>query len=512
MGPIPRSEFVRLVRGLSTESFVEFVADVWRARGRSVIRRHGALYATDPATDETERLRVSAAGGPEDQVGTGESSPDVDRVVTVSVRRDRPAAASDEPTVDVDDLYRLLKYALASTAADRLARKYFDRPFYRTAPPTATDVESSEQTAEVGSSAARLRRAFDSTDTSRGLVLAGVLILLLAGVLGATAMQITPTDSPGDADPEAADRDPGSRTTGTPTAIQEDSRETPPHRTHRGLADVGDEHQHEEEAMVQAEALPPGLGPSGIEDADRLAAAHATALQNRSYRVVFTHREFVFGRSVGLAREVVTVASSTVYRSRVDRVGSLRTDPLIVADRSAYADGEFRYERIVRENRTGYLRESPTPWRDGLHGRDRYLGRTSTYVRWFLSVEESRIAGTTERDGVRYYWVVTEGEPFPGYPNARGSALIDENGVVHEVRRTYDDPEPRSGEIEIAFRYTQFGNVTVTPPTWAAEARTAVGPQQATATPTPSVHGDSTTNLTESPTFTTTTDSPNGSG
>lgn len=512
MGTIPRSEFVRLVRGLSTESFMEFVGDLWRARGRSVVRRHGALYATDPATDETERLCFPGTEDPENQVGTGSSSPDVDRVVTVRVRPDRPDVASDEPTVDVDDLYRLLKYALESGAADRLAREYFDRPFYRATARGATDAESSEQMADAGSPAERLRQTLDSTDTSRGLVLAGVLILLLAGVLGATAMQIPPIGLPGDADPDATDRDRRTRTNGTPTAIQEDSRETPPHRTHRGLADVGNEHQHEEEGVVGAEVLPPGLGPSGIEDADRLAAAHATALQNRSYRVVFTHREFVLGRSMGLAREVVTVASSTEYRSRVDRVGTLRTDPLIVADRSAYADGEFRYERIVRENRTGFLRESPTTWRDGLHGRDRYLGRTSTYVRWFLSVEESRIAGTTERDGVRYYWVVTEGEPFPGYPNAQGSALIDENGVVHEIRRTYDEPGARNGEIEIAFRYTQIGNVTVRPPTWAEKARTAVGPQQTSATPTPLAPADSATNHTASPPPTSPTDTPSGSG
>ena len=484
MAPMPRSEFVRLVRGLGAEAFETFVADVWRARGRTVRHDVDGIVATDPETGETELLRPAAwdAAPPTPAQNVGPETA-VDRTVLVTVRAATGNGTVADSTITADGLHRVLQYALPAEAADRIARSHFDRPFHRS-PPTESPPDPSGSEPRP-SGAGGLIDALTPESTSRGFAIAGAVLLLLAGVIGVTATQIGPTEPPTATTPSTADPAGEPMAGQTPTAVPSGPESTAADRENRHMADVAGEHEHlPPEEADRPEALPPGLAPTGIEDADRLAASHARALEGRSYRLEIIHRESVDGRATGLAREEVLVASPAEYRSIVERVGRLRGDPLVVADRSAYADGEFRYEQLIRENRTGYVRTSPTPLRDGLHGRDRYLLRTSAYVRWFLSVEDSWIAGTTDRDGVQYFWVVTEGEPFPGYPNAQGSAIIDEHGVVHEIHRTYDEPGRRSGEIAITIRYTRFGNITVTPPPWADEARNQVGPDDGPATTT----------------------------
>jgi hypothetical protein len=442
----------RGLRRLSTERALSFVADLWAARGAETTVDDERGVVEVRRNGRTERLRVV----------TGRRVPDPttddERLVLL-----RPAARvrGVDPTacVDADDVRQLLLYGVPREEAATLCRRYFDRPL-RTEARTAdrhpwNPVRLTERTASV----------------AVGLV---GLLLLVASVFGGPVLVGGPASEFGAVVGAQSASEPGAQTTSTAPD---------PNATDGAVAD---------ERSLQAGALPPGVGSDGDIDEGVLANAHARAVTGQSYRWTITHREFVDGRETAYRRETVFVASPTRYRTELTGAGRLRESTLSISSVEAYADGSSRFEHRVRDD--GFDRGAPRPQsvRGIRNDEGRYADRAEQYLDWYLSVSASSIADVVERDGTRYFWVTLGADPYPGVENSSGSALVDENGVVHEVRRRYDVPRSDGVSVVVSFRYTDFGTTTVSPPAWHEATNTTVAP-----TPTTTPSTETATNTTE---------------
>lgn len=218
----------------------------------------------------------------------------------------------------------------------------------------------------------------------------------------------------------------------------------------------------DDDALWSPTAFPPGVNGDGVVDASALAAAHADTLSNRSYRVTFVHRESVGGRPTGVARETADVAGPARYRSDVTEVGRLRGSPLVVADGSTYANGTARFERVATDS----YRIAPLDPEAG----DPFARRTATYLEWFLTVDDSRVVDAYGTGGRTHFWLKLSGDPWPGAENVTGSALVDERGRVHEVRRSHTLPDDPAVRVVVRIRVSDTDEGAPDPPAWVADA------------------------------------------
>jgi hypothetical protein len=211
---------------------------------------------------------------------------------------------------------------------------------------------------------------------------------------------------------------------------------------------------------------PPGVNSTAVTDASRLADAHEAALSEQPYRLDITYREYADGELRGVATERVVVASADRYRSRVNRLGALRHDSSVVASGSMYADGWKGYVRTdegVRERTEVRSRISSSADSVG------FTDRTERFIRWYLSVERSRIVEVTDRGGTTNLRIVFAGDPWPESRNVTGWARVDETGLVHELHREYTPASEPGVRIEVTIRI-EPGPVTVSRPAWMGEA------------------------------------------
>jgi hypothetical protein len=185
-----------------------------------------------------------------------------------------------------------------------------------------------------------------------------------------------------------------------------------------------------------------------------LLDAHASILRSASYRVSITHREFVDGEETGTFVQTVAVANATTYRVRSLRLGTFQDGPVRFDDGDVYADGTTRYERV-----SGGVNA------EHVVGDDPFVGDVVRYVRYYLSVEQSRIADARTLDGTTLVYLRTTGDPWPGVRNSTGSAVVTEDGLVRTVRRGYDDPES-DAYVVITIRIADVGRTNVTAPWW----------------------------------------------
>jgi hypothetical protein len=416
----------RRLRRLTDGRFVAFVGALWSARGAEV-----GETETDGTVEIRHDQRTETL-----QVVTGRRLPtDVDPTATLVLARPASSVSgTDDHTgrvVDADDIHSMLLYAVSRDEADDLCRRFFDRPLA-----VADATPGRSVTARVPEYSAPL--------------VVGLLgiVLVVAGVFGGPALY-------GDDDVAVF---------GAPDSSGDDvarvgTDDSPPTRTPAGT----------ESPSFDSTELPPGLGPDGVVDEELLADRHAKAVTGQSYRWTITHREFVDGQPTAYRRETVYVASPTEYRTEIEGAGDLRGADLVISGIEAYADGEARYERRFSDGSinagTGYGLD-----RGGLrgvqNGEGRYADRAERYIGWYLSVSESAVVDTFERAETRYYWVRLGRDPYPGVENSTGSALVDENGVVHEIRRQYDVPGDGDVSAVVTLRYTDFGTTTVQPPPW----------------------------------------------
>jgi len=453
----PGASFRARLSTVDHETATAFVAAVYAARGWAVDRSGGDLRATPPGADRSRRLVVRVGDG-EDAGGEADA---VD--------------GTDPISVDVATLHELVAYALPAADRTRLCREFLDSEFEAfDAPPTADRVDTGADDTrdnmprgaadtgwtwrERGGEASAPEPADDGgiedaipdrdgksnasegtreTTTRRGrLVRAGVVVVALSLVLGGIVTAAGP------------------ELTGSAASVLGGV----------GTTDDAGGQGNGGQSVVNGSPRP-GLDGNGVGNARQLADAHENALDDRSFRLRIAYREYDDGDIRGVAHERAVVAASGRYRSEVARVGTVDHESTVIGAAATYSDGERRY---VRSADGDVADGGPTVRSRGTMSAAelrRFVDRTERYVQWYLSVNESRHAGTIERDGTTLYVVDFEGDPWPAATDVSGRALVSETGVVREIRRTHVPRRDRSVRIEVVVRITPEP-VRVTRPDW----------------------------------------------
>lgn len=113
----PESAFRRAIRGLSTDRFIAFVADLWRARDREVERGGGPVLSVRTPAGQVRRVCVRGAGDAPPSPG------DFDALV-VATDEGGEAVGADTDVVGPADLHRILHYAIERPDRSRLVSTY----------------------------------------------------------------------------------------------------------------------------------------------------------------------------------------------------------------------------------------------------------------------------------------------------------------------------------------------------------------------------------------------------
>ncbi|MFC4358524.1 hypothetical protein ACFO0N_11290 [Halobium salinum] len=514
MPPLSSTAFRERLAALSLPDRAAFVAAVWRARGRS-------------ASVDGTRVRIaekSSADGVESRSW----------VVDVDFeRREADDVDSDdrrydgEALLDPADLRRLLLYALPAETGDRLVRAHLgvalrSTQYPRATPPDAGDsTDDAELAGDLGGAVeaegpdegggpddaeaaddveAASRGSFRGTSDSLGpwvptsrrrqavVVLVGVAVV--AAVLGGGGLGLPSLGSP---DGALSTADEGTTTTESAETAASDAQSavdgtgagsasaTDPARTASGAEESPDDADSPPDDAApftggdSDASLPPGVTPNAV-DARALAAAHGRVLGNTSYTLVLTHREFRDGRPTAVRREVARVEGSERYVSSVTGAGEPTATVQVVADEEVFANGSVRVERGV----DGEPRDARSGQSDFAEPDDPFRSRAENYVDWFTSVREAGVVETVERDGRTLYWLSLADDPWLGVENSTGSALVDERGLVHSLRRSYDVPGRPGVSVTVTVEVVNVGETTAPAPAWYRSGAAATDPDDGT--------------------------------
>ena len=468
MTSVPGPAFRTHLATLDRETVTAFVAAVYAARGWAVDRDGDDLVATPPHAERPRRLVVRA--GAAEETGDGGNEHDAGRIV-----------------VDAATLHELVAYALPADERARLCRTFLDRDpdsFGGDEDDTGADADAGTADATATPTATRCGPETYATDEN-GVDAEPVP----ATPVGDGKRGVTPAD-----DERSMDRAGGA--VDEPNAAPDGPPPDRPERsewlgrvavvglalslalggivTATGAGGLGGDSPaaavfggNETASEASANAFPRGVDETGVTDASALANAHEATLSNRSYRLTITYREFEDGELRGVAHERVRVASPDRYRSRVRRLGTLRHDATVVASGSAYANGSTSYVRTADGVRQ--RTEIRSPLVAASADSVGFVDRTERTVRWYLSTNDSRIVGRTERNGTATYRLAFEGDPWPASGNVTGRARVDEDGLVRELYREYTPRIEPNVRVEVTIRIVP-GPVTVTRPAWLAAA------------------------------------------
>ena len=97
--------------------------------------------------------------------------------------------------------------------------------------------------------------------------------------------------------------------------------------------------------------------------------------------------------------------------------------------------------------------------------RGRKMGNIESVINEYAS-EGWRLSETFERDGTTYVWIDLRRRP-PGGTDAIDSVLVDEHGLVHEIRHEYAYLPPEASTVRTVVTVrTEPANVTASPPPW----------------------------------------------
>lgn len=465
MAPVPEPAFRDLLAEISREAFVDFLADLWAARGHDVAREGDRVIVDDrrvlvPVVDD---------GGVDPRDDRGPTDPERVLVSATTTDGDRGIGPAE--------LRQILLYGIPRDRAAELFEGHFDReldgewPGWDRASSTVEARESPEPAPDArcdrhaspsdrgdppaaGSAAATDARTDRSPGRrdghrSRRMVVLGIVIALVVG-LAAAAPVAPPAGEWLDGESTATDP------TGTPTP--ESALHTDTARATAGPGTGSDADTTETTAVD----YPPGVASDGVRDAGVLARAHLRGVANRSFELTVTYREYQDGAPTGTVREWIRVDEPTGYVSRVERTGMVLGEPRAVSEEETYANGALRYDRRVQ------AAEYVTTVRDVRLEADwsPFDDRVAGLVRTLLSTRDSRIVGTSRRDGVTNHLIVFRGE------EGVGSVRVDEVGVVHSLHWRFTSPDEPHVTAELVVRY-DFGPVTVSEPAWVEDARNA---------------------------------------
>ncbi|MFB6074834.1 MAG: hypothetical protein ABEJ89_07465 [Haloarculaceae archaeon] len=200
-------------------------------------------------------------------------------------------------------------------------------------------------------------------------------------------------------------------------------------------------------------AAVPGLSEAGVVDVDALAAAHRAALANRTYVRTVERRNG--NRTM---RSTLRVADQRTYAYEASA-------PSLVANTSAYADGETLYTRHSRRDQV-YPRYERTG--TVAPAVERYAGAMLGPVRRYFPARDAQVAAISVRNR-RHYEVIGHTPPAgaaPGVENYTVRAVIERTGLVRSLFVSYDlVRDGRSRSVLVRIHYV-FRPVTIERPAW----------------------------------------------
>lgn len=400
MPPLSRKAFVRALRGLSCREFEAFVADLWAARGFETAVEDGVVVAVQ--SGERRRLGVHHGAGWLARFAPGPSHEAVDAVVTSGAGDSQ--TPGDVTTIDAGALREMALYAIDRAECERLFRRHLGRP-------VAAAADDEPAVPLTGSGA---------------VAVVAVALLLVAGV-GGFGPPTAPQSSTANVTPVSTDSvpSPADVTTGEPTA--------------------------------------PSVRVSGFESADRLASAHAQAVDGQSRRWSLTFRAYRNGHLVKQKRQTVWLRNASVYRSTTEWWSGEGIGPEFRGNASTYANGTVAFERFREGNATMYARfavdrRSPP-----------FAEQPAALVRRYLAVDGSRVVTATSVDDALGYRIVATGAILSNSTPGTTTAEVTRAGVVRQLRTEYRSFEGLT--VVVTFRLDDVGTATVTAPTWLEQAR-----------------------------------------
>lgn len=221
---------------------------------------------------------------------------------------------------------------------------------------------------------------------------------------------------------------------------------------------------------LAAGELAPGVDPSGVTDAGRLARAHGTVLATNGYTVNQTlgqtyRNGTVESRYVTRARFAAGAEGFRANLTQTDRVdGTLSTRYV-----ERFADGQRVYEAVtsVTDRRYRVVRGPDGAPRSPVAFYPTNFTNEPAIARLFTLVETT----TTDRwveNGTRYVRVASDRPAtLPPLRNVTLEATVAETGLVTDYRVTYDiDRRGAVVHVVVAVTYTDVGETTVRPPGW----------------------------------------------
>jgi hypothetical protein len=431
LGRLGRDEFARFVAALYAEGPAE--TDV-RADGAVVVRR-GA----------DRRVLVPVSSGP--HLRTPRVPPDADAVVLAKPTRRlrRVAAGRGLRIVTPDDLRNHALYGLDRPACERLFERYFD---------ASPVVGWGDDDTNGRLDAVRARVAAAPLGSVAVVVIAALVVTALLSPFG-----------PG-VSPESDD----ANATAGGHVVVGGSVEAAGGRT-GGL-------------------FPPGVGPTGVTDAETLAEAHADAVAGRSYRLVTRQRgtRDWTGRVWRGAWQQAEVETPTTYRySVVGYVAAGEAGDELV-QYAVYADGTYNYVKTSDRENDSYVR---FPVRTDADGHGPFENRAARAVETYLNATRTTVSRSNW--STEPYEVTATGTPLglreetENVSDYRATAYVGSDGYVSLLTVRYD--VERGNETQtVSFRmeYAAMDDVDVGPPGWYETAQNQTVPGRGdAATPAP---------------------------
>ena len=391
MPPVSEAAFARRWRSLSPADRAAFVADLWAARGFET-SREGAVVTVEGSPSGALELDCRAGGG------------------AALVRRG--VATGTQDVVEPAALRGMLLYAVDRDRAARLFERHFGRPL------------RSDREPRTG----RLR-----SPRGRRVLLAGLAIALAVGLAAGGGGFGALETRFGAADPVPAGG-------AVPTVVLTDEP-------------VGSGDAEQPQGGGDLFRYPPGVGPTGVDDVDALAAAHRSALANGTWAL-----RLELNRSHDLlhpftrwrtAEQTVVRSGPARYRFTVDGLADVEHGSLTRVTYTDYGDGTANYRRFIGLHGDAYRRTKlPAEGPPGV-----FTLASTAYVSRYLSTPDSRVE-TVRVDGTTLARVTATGTPTAmarTVGNYTAVALVDRRGVVRSLAVEYTllrrVPEPTPNGI-----------------------------------------------------------------
>lgn len=443
--PVSQAQFVSLCATATSDAVRSFVAGLYEARGRTVEREGDRLVVSTG----TRARRVAVLAG---SSWTGTVPDDADAAVV--------AADLDDPATAVTDavaLHRQLLYAVDRAEAAALLESHFDCQPESLESPTdsgGTGADDEPQTASGREAETAGDRGGAGSSPLSGsrlfavVTIAAVVSLLVAGVLIAVG-GLAAGGAESSPEPATVPALETSTADDVGTAAPDERRTRVRTESSRG------DGSGSQVPAGSSPAFPPGISVEGIADETDLVEAHRSVLEDNSYRLTITYREFVDGHATGVYTEQLRVANSSRYVVSTAQAGEFRTVPRSLADADEFANGSALLRRDGDRVRVRPL---------GPDASDPFLDDVARYLGWYLSVRNAAVEPPGSADG-GLYRITTRGDPYPGVENATGTAFVTDRGLIRNIRRSHERSSANV-RVVVRMRVTGVGETTVSRPPW----------------------------------------------